>query len=545
MPRLLFLLGTFFFSMFNIFGQYQTAETTGFELSKPYHVVDAKHKRYFHHNGEVLAVKVTGSRITVQKLDPNAMQEILRKELMMNEPSHLEHIKKFGDKILVFYSIWDKINLAEQLFYREIDFQTGEWKGDPINIVTSSGKIKNRGIQTHFLSDAFWQKFYIYFSQGDSTFLVQYRLAPVETNDALNFDKIGLHVFNTNMQKVWGKEVEMPYTEEKMDILSYTVDQKGNAYMVIDVIQVKERYPNRFELLKCNALIENCNHWPIDLEVEYAAQAGVFETSNGKLILAGIYTENDLDGDQEGGLFYDEVTAKGLSKKLKTVSIPKKICLEYEAPAISGENSPYKSGRLSNLDIKKIIMNKDGSLVFIAEQIYQTIVIHSSTSASSVGSTVFDNFDNLLMIKLNTNGQAEWFRKIPKRQMEIARRNSTSFQHYYLNGVHHLVFLDLAKNAGVSPKRVPYTIEFGNFGSPFDFISGNDLGAVNLVDFIVDDNLGAVKRMDIMDVSRPKGYKFIGFSLAKVTNVSKSQLIFEVYKKKKEDVFVKIDLGKR
>jgi hypothetical protein len=47
--------------------------------------------------------------------------------------------------------------------------------------------------------------------------LVSYKLFPEERNDKKNYDKIGFHVFDDKMNKLWGAEYTMPYTEAIMD----------------------------------------------------------------------------------------------------------------------------------------------------------------------------------------------------------------------------------------------------------------------------------------------------------------------------------------
>jgi hypothetical protein len=51
-------------------------------------------------------------------------------------------------------------------------------------------------------------------------------------NDAVSRDVIGFYMFDKDLNKVWGNEVRMPYTEEMMDNIDYTVTSKGEAYLL-------------------------------------------------------------------------------------------------------------------------------------------------------------------------------------------------------------------------------------------------------------------------------------------------------------------------
>lgn len=65
--------------------------------------------------------------------------------------------------------------------------------------------------------------------------MISYRLAPEEKNDKNSFDKIGFYVYDDKMNKLWNNEFTMPYSEQIMDNIDFSLDSKGNAYMLAKV----------------------------------------------------------------------------------------------------------------------------------------------------------------------------------------------------------------------------------------------------------------------------------------------------------------------
>ncbi len=70
---------------------------------------------------------------------------------------------------------------------------------------------------------------------------MSYRLAPAEKRDKKSLDRIGIHVYDRSMNKLWGNEFTMPYNESVMDNADFSIDADGNAYLLAKVYDSDSR----------------------------------------------------------------------------------------------------------------------------------------------------------------------------------------------------------------------------------------------------------------------------------------------------------------
>jgi len=90
------------------YAQYYEEKSAFVDVGKPYPVIDAATKEYFHHNGEILTVKVDGKSIFLQKMSAEDLSFIQVREYKdMPRDYQLEGIREFNDRFYLFYSEWD------------------------------------------------------------------------------------------------------------------------------------------------------------------------------------------------------------------------------------------------------------------------------------------------------------------------------------------------------------------------------------------------------------------------------------------------------
>lgn len=120
----------FFFSVAVFFiATISFSQESEFVVSAPYPVIDAIDKSYFSSGDEIMAVKTNPDQVIIQKWNTGNLNEIQRKEYRDFERGfQLEDVCEFGGNYYLFYSVWDKRNKREQLYSREIDFESGTLK---------------------------------------------------------------------------------------------------------------------------------------------------------------------------------------------------------------------------------------------------------------------------------------------------------------------------------------------------------------------------------------------------------------------------------
>ncbi|HEY9046308.1 MAG TPA: hypothetical protein VIN08_10450, partial [Ohtaekwangia sp.] len=493
-------------------------------VGKPYVVIDADAKYYFAAHGEILTVKTSRKSITLQKLDAVNLT-FLKIKLYDDFPKNfeIERITQIKNRYFVFYSLRDGV---EQLFYREIDFASCSFKGQGKKLLVVNDRIADR-----------YDKFDFYFSYDSSAMVVQYRLSPEHKNDSKNFDEIGAHVFDQNMQEKWSGVLTMPYTEKKMNNLDYSVDSKGNVYIVTQVYndettrerkRGEEEANYHLEVLKASAPTGAITASKIDVADKFIKTIWIYETAKGDLIGAGFYNIGKNKSDADGVVLF-KLGTDGKPTDLIAHEIPVEILNQYASAKSKRRNEKKNDddrAEFEDLRLQDIAMQEDGSTILVGEQRF----IVSRTSYSTMNgvtttrTTTYYYCNDILVTKITPAGKLAWMKKLPKRQTGGAGWGGMSYTYFRGAHEHYFLFLDNEKNKDLPITEVPAQHVDGAGGF--------------LTAYKVNDAAGEVTKLSLLNTRDVKGMEVYQFSPSRIMATAPSTIVFEAYKKKKEDILV-------
>jgi len=528
-----------------------------YTVSKPYQVYDAPKKFYFTKDNEMLTIKPYKENVVIQKFDVVTLKQTSIKEYN-DQPDNfqVEGIVEAQNKYYFFYSSWTgRKTKHERLFYREIDFAKGEFIGDPIKIIDIDGRlagspmsIMSSNNNPFGFSFGLTDKFDFLVSKDESKILIQYRKKPKVKNDKKSKDIIGINVYDISLTKQWSKEYKMPYTERRMDALDYAVDTDGKGYMLAKVFhddsnkdkkKKKDAKANyHIELFRLLSGSDKIIKTKIELDESFINGISLFENEQGEMICAGFYNKGlhskknfslgkEFNNHSADGIFACKLSKEGLLIDKKTYEIPLEILNQYASNRTKKRNNKQegkKGAEFEYLKLKELFFKKDGSIVFIGEQTY---VITRRSSKGRVTHTYY--YNDILISKINPNGELSWMKKIPKRQIGNAGQGGMSFSHFYTNNNHYLIYLDNVKNIALPLDKIPARHSDGMGGY--------------LTSFKVNDETGDVSRGSILDTRNVKPKLAVyQFSNNRVVKTAENEFIVEVYKKKKEDVLIKVKI---
>ena len=325
--------------------QVTTSKEFEVSVSQPYEVVDASTKRSFTNGTDVLTVKVGGYKATIQKFTGDNLNCVSVKGDPKLEKGFLfEELLQIDGKVYLFYSVWDKANTTEQLFKREIDFESGDFTGpgekmfgvskkitrvvDPMNAV-----VNNTSMIGGFGGMAI-PKFSFQQSNDKSHLVVRYRIKPEIKDDTKNYDVIGMYVYNKSVDEVWHKEFKMPFTESKMDNLDFSVDKEGNGYFLTKVYKgdrPKERDSDKdpnytIQLFKADGDGE-LETSEIDVKGHFISGINLFEDPKGYMVCAGYYRKDIKKGVD--GVFLAKLKKDGEVETVISHEIPLEVLNTY------------------------------------------------------------------------------------------------------------------------------------------------------------------------------------------------------------------------
>jgi hypothetical protein len=524
-------------------------------LGQPYEVIDAPGKFYLSKGNYLVTVKVMKKGIYLQKLNTDKLSlEKVRFYDDLPKGFTLELVTEFDNKYYVFYSAWDGDN--EMLFAREIDFDEGTFKSTGKKIVSVGEKITGTMSNGGFFSAGVSDKYDFYFAANGSTMAIQYRLKPEVRNDSKSHDNIGLHILDSDLNEIWGNRVRMPYTEKKMNNLDYSVDSKGNAYIVTtvyddDTTDEKKRgskEPNyHIEILKIEAKTAVITPIKVDLAGNFVKTLLLIENPQGYITCAGFYNIGKRAANADGIIMF-KLGQDNQTYDFKTYEIPVEVLNQFASNRTKRKNNSNDGAdraEFENLVLKNLVIQKDGSIILLGEQAYSvTRSYYNAITHTSQTYTIY-YYNDMLATKIDSEGKLAWMKKLPKRQQSQSgggsmmmgfnfgsrnRLGGMSFYYFPMEGKHYLLYLDNEKNINLPINSVPAFHTDGQGGF--------------LTSYAIDDQTGNVQKVSILDTRDVQGTQLFQFTPRRIKEISNTAFVFEAYIKKKEDILIKVELPK-
>jgi len=538
----------------NSYSQITASEDYSFEVSDPYEVIDG-YKKYFVHQDKMIAVKMRKKTIYIQQFDTKSLKELIRKEYdegdILPDNYHPEGMKQLQDKIYFFYSSWSgRKTQHERLYYLTIDVNSAEIIGEPVQVVDVKGKLAGSfltlvSIMGIPFSTTTTDKFDILTSEDSTKILIQYRKKPKVKRDTKSHDIIGVKVFNSDMTPIWNKEFKMPYTERRLDLLDFAVDNEGRGYILSKVFKddsnedkKKKRDKNANYHIELFRLLQGENEiakTKIELDGIFINGISLFESGNNQLYCAGYYNKGLLKGNfiskkhnksSADGVVIFKLSKEGEILKTITQEIPLEVINIYISDRAKAKNEKKEKddeSELQNMVLRDLIIYNDGSLALVGEQYY--MVEHRTQK--SVYYTY--HYYNIIITKINADGSLAWMNKIPKKQIGRNGKGGMSYTYLSTSDYHYLLFLDNVKNMELPENEFPYKHSDGKGGY--------------FTSYKINDTSGKVTKGSVFDTRNlTEDFNAHQFSTNRVKKISDSAFIVEVYKKKKEDVLVKISI---
>lgn len=414
----------------------------------------------------------------MQLYDSKTMRIISAKDVIdFPEGYSFETIIRIKDNFYLFYSLWDQNRQNEKLYSREINCENLSFNGPDRLWLTVKGKITNYSIDGPTVLIGGYSgkiydsdKFDILISSDSSKVLVKYRKESEIINDKKNKDVIGLFVFDNNLNPLWGNEYSMPYTEASMDNLSYVVNSNGNVSLLVivydDNSDKKKRKKGKsnfhLEVLSVESKSTILKISKVDIGDKYIANVMMKEGVDNQIVCAGFYSDNGTitmyeNINEANGVFLCKIDKNGEAKDVQILKIPIEVLNQNMSE--KDINKSLKGKKIShdfrNWESRNLHVNKDGSILFVGEQNYS--IRNSSKS--------YYAYNDILISKIDINGQLAWMKKIPKRQNGMFGPGNMSFSFIPVEDSFYFIYLDNIKNMNLSLNGVPEKLVNRHFSS--------------------------------------------------------------------------------
>ncbi|CAN5729272.1 hypothetical protein BH11BAC3_BH11BAC3_44410 [soil metagenome] len=296
--------------------------------------------------------------------------------------------------------------------------------------------------------------------------LVSYRLFPAVKNIKKNYDKIGLHVFDESLNKIWGNDFTMPYIEAIMDISDYSVDAYGNAYLLAKVYDSDARREKdkstgapayHYEVLKFGKDSKRIITANIKLDNYFIRETSLIENSLHEMIIASTYSKKST-GNTTDGIFLAIMNKDGKLADYKKgyYEFPLSELQKFESTRSQKRMDRKEDYEIPYLKVRSVNIEKDGSVFIACEQYHIETRIDNHGSTQIFPSTIKAfYYGDIFGAKINVKGDFEWLRKLPKNQMGGAGMGTMSFKLITDESGYYFLYLDNVKNYNMSEGEVP------------------------------------------------------------------------------------------
>jgi hypothetical protein len=289
----------------------------------------------------------------------------------------------------------------------------------------------------------------------------------VERTTKAENDKLIFGVYDEKLQKIWGKKIVMPYSARKLDIVSCTVGNTGDVFVLCKIYDIdsrqelkknddgKKQSAFKYLLLQYNAQSDAPKESEISLPNKQIVSLKYRLTDQGNIIIAGFYSDENsrlrgiggmLVGQGITGIFYAQIDAQ--TNQTKAVSLKP---FDQKFMQTMGRRGTFKTQNgtltLSPYFVpQRFILRDDGGVVIVSE--YVNIYVTEVRNANgTVSRTYHYDYMDIMITNVDAQGNVVWNAVVPKYQSTV---NDGGYMSSYTLMVHggslHFIFNDNARN---------------------------------------------------------------------------------------------------
>ncbi len=273
--------------------------------------------------------------------------------------------------------------------------------------------------------------------------------------------KFGFHVFDNKLQQIWQKEITLPYQDKFFEVMEYEVDDKGNIHLLGKVYHNKKRVDYYRKKINYHYIIlsyfnkgADFKEFKIHLEKKNLDQITLALNPNSEIILGGFYSnKNDIHKYKIDGVFFMRIdplkqTVEQQSFKKFDIDFKVQEHSEKKKKRLKKKAKKGKDVEMENYKFKDIVLSKDG-VIMVAEQDYYTQDYAGSGNNGQARYISVRRFNNIMLVKVDNQGQILWNKIIKKNQKADWGRlnNAMSYFLFLHKGNVYLLYNDISVDA--------------------------------------------------------------------------------------------------
>lgn len=240
-------------------------------------------------------------------------------------------------------------------------------------------------------------------------------------------EQFSLQVFDDKLERLWRRNITLPYNEEQFGIEDYRIDEDGNVFLLgvkyLDGVRERRRgLPNyQYVILAYTNQGEEKKEYRIALDGRFITDLTFRIGNDGNLVCAGFFSDKGTYSIK-GTCFFkvDATTQEVYNINLKEFDFEFRAALMGNGEFRRAERAEAigdvsRQAELSRFALNELILRSDGGAVLVAEQFY----VYERTYRYWDGTLRFDyfyNYNDIIVVNIRPDGSIEWSARIPKRQ---------------------------------------------------------------------------------------------------------------------------------
>ncbi len=415
----------------------------------------------------IINLSMKKEELTIVRFDTKTLKTTSERAVQLPEATKnfvSEDVLDFGGTYYWLHSDWDKDAETETLYYDIIDVASGKLKATNKKMFQTTKLTGDGYARVSAYTSKLIGKYNLNRDADRTKLLVSYRLKPETRNDKYSYDKLGFQVFDDKMNKLWGGEFTMPYTEAVMDNSDYTVDNNGNAYLLAKVYDSEKRkevdketgLPGyHFEVFKFMKGQKKPTIVRVSIGENFLKEVSVIENSLHEIVIACTYSKK-AKGNGTDGVFLAAVDSDGKLAKYKKgyYEFPLAELQKFESARQRRKMERKDDYEAPNLHVRDIVVDPTGGVFITCEEYYVVVNSYYSPNGGSHTTTTY-YYQDIVAAKINASGEFEWVRKIPKRQRGTSGRGTMSFKLVSDASGYYFLYLDNLKNMDITEDEEP------------------------------------------------------------------------------------------
>lgn len=248
--------------------------------------------------------------------------------------------------------------------------------------------------------------------------------------DKYEYEVIHYKMVGLDQRLIWSENLELSHPSDYFEIVKHIVKDSTSVYVLGVAYTNRVNASNKshvkntgkYALYSYDREARTFNESSLSLNGRYITSATMVNDTSGHLYLIGLFSKTRsfsvsgafyLKSDMDNG----ELVEKGFSNfdqdLLRQFITDKKIRNEKE---------------LDSFDIKDLFVDSLGRVSLIAEQYFVTSTTYTDPRTGHIIYTYYYHYNDILVVKFDTNGRIRWGRRIPKQQRTLDK--SGYFQSY-------------------------------------------------------------------------------------------------------------------